>query len=560
MARFFKTARPELVEDFLFQPDWDLAAAALQKQDEKVEGVLQERDFLGNPMFEYWDDADQEGVKTLKAQYNDRADQITGQLQSLKDINKVRKDLNQFKKDTMYDFEFGDVSKYVKNNENYKAWKTKLDAMPDSKDKVRYQAAIDNYLKGSEGAGALKEIFDGPELFNSRYAWNEFMASPLKQNMAASSSSYDNTTPTGLYLKQVAGSSSEISKERIEAGFKQYVEENFSKEYAMDQEKYGGTKLLDAEGNFDFSEGSYLGNMMRNGTKAIYSKQTTNKTGYQSDGSAMWSIDRQDRLNREAAERESRLASLKSQLAVGKDVTDFYEHADFAADAQYDVLTELKENVFFGGAGKNISEENRGDQRTWTDAQKKAYKNLMENKDMQTLEGYIKVLKHSGKFPALVQAAENAQDTFYKSFAGGYSSPGTTLWTEADTKAYIQLKADINKRVEDGTSTFPVYLAPFENDKGVMINTNSKKATADQYVGKEIYNPKTGEYVTAAEFNLVANFYPQMVNHATYGKNPGIGEAQVTYYPDPKNTTVTDTFRVPVFYKAEDLKIVKVNK
>ena len=55
MGRFYKTAVPEFVDNFIYQPPWELMMATLQKKEDGIKNQLNEMEFLKNLPIDYID-------------------------------------------------------------------------------------------------------------------------------------------------------------------------------------------------------------------------------------------------------------------------------------------------------------------------------------------------------------------------------------------------------------------------------------------------------------------------------------------------------------------------
>ena len=125
MARFYQTAQRNFVDDFIFQPNMELAAMALQKKDGDIKDQLDTLELMRNLPIDYWKEADQNNVNQIQQEYESRVDEITKQMQGdLMNTGNNRYLINQLRKDVEKDYSSGRIRQIQDNAQAYKQYKT----------------------------------------------------------------------------------------------------------------------------------------------------------------------------------------------------------------------------------------------------------------------------------------------------------------------------------------------------------------------------------------------------------------------------------------------------
>lgn len=124
MGRFYGTANPNFVEDFIFQPPWEMAQKALAVNEEGVKNTLSSTDLFKNLDIKYINDpVERENVKKIKDYYSSKADEISQAIQQdpMSWRSKIP-EITKFGRELQEDINTGNISKIQGSYNNYQNW------------------------------------------------------------------------------------------------------------------------------------------------------------------------------------------------------------------------------------------------------------------------------------------------------------------------------------------------------------------------------------------------------------------------------------------------------
>lgn len=273
MARFFQAQPVELVEDIIFQPNLELASAALMKKDADITEQLDELDLFNNLPISFWKDADQDTVNQIRDEYEQRVDDVVNQMMEGDLTNTVnsRRLINQIRRDIERDYESGRIYQVQETAKNREKFLQKLEQL-NPVDREAYSKAFEKYLQENPG-GSANRIFEAPEVFETEDLWNDYMSSDTWKGIEAEVGSTITQTPSGRWIHQNGTTVSEKTAERIMKGFESYAmsRPNLLGRARAGSEYFGEDNWLDEEGNIrgvDDAEGM-LGTIARRGAEAL---------------------------------------------------------------------------------------------------------------------------------------------------------------------------------------------------------------------------------------------------------------------------------------------------
>lgn len=283
MARFYQTAQRNYQDDFIFQPNWEMATMALSKRDSDIKEQLDTLDLFRNLPIDYWKDADSDNVEQIKNEYESRVEEITRQMQSdLLNTGNNRYSINQLRRDIEKDYEFGKIRQIQDNAEAYRQFKSNLDALPNPMDRQGYMAMVDNYLLNNE-QGALSNIFTPDEMYNNRDVWAEFTSSDAFKSLKPDEQASEITTTNGRYFVTEGGRKVELSESKIGQAFNAFINSSNLQGYGADRQKYFGQNWMDEEGNVKMDSGSYLGSILETGIPSLAYRNSATSRGMSVD-------------------------------------------------------------------------------------------------------------------------------------------------------------------------------------------------------------------------------------------------------------------------------------
>ena len=281
MARFYQTAQRNFVDDFIFQPNMELAAMALQKKDGDIKDQLDTLELMRNLPIDYWKEADQNNVNQIQQEYESRVDEITKQMQGdLTNTGNNRYLINQLRKDIEKDYTSGRIRQIQDNALAYKQYKTKLEGLTNPADREAYERATSQYIQTTPG-GALTSTFKAPELYQTEQYWNNFVSSENFKQLEADEGGSVTQSPQGQWIVKRGNSTKQLTPDKIENAFKSYITSNPNVQgrAKAGSKFFGENNWFDDSGQISFAPGSYLGNQMKDGAKSLAYKATkTEKT------------------------------------------------------------------------------------------------------------------------------------------------------------------------------------------------------------------------------------------------------------------------------------------
>lgn len=289
MARFYQTAQRNFVDDFIFQPNMELAAMALQKKDGDIKDQLDTLELMKNLPIDYWKEADQNNVNQIQQEYESRVDEITKQMQSdLMNTGNNRYLINQLRKDVEKDYSSGRIRQIQDNAQAYRQYKTKLEGLTNPADREAYERATSQYIQTTPG-GALTSTFKAPELYQTEQYWNNFVASENFKQLEADEGGSVSQNPQGQWIVKRGNSTKELKADKIENAFQGYINSNpnVGGRAEAGAKFFGENNWFDESGQLSFKPGSYLGDQMKAGAKSLAYKSTKSEKTIDENGFAM---------------------------------------------------------------------------------------------------------------------------------------------------------------------------------------------------------------------------------------------------------------------------------
>ena len=289
MARFYQTAQRNFVDDFIFQPNMELAAMALQKKDGDIKDQLDTLELMRNLPIDYWKEADQNNVNQIQQEYESRVDEITKQMQGdLMNTGNNRYLINQLRKDVEKDYSSGRIRQIQDNAQAYKQYKTKLEGLTNPADREGYGRATSQYIQTTPG-GALTSVFKAPELYQTEQYGNDFVKSENFKRLEAESGGTITQSPKGEWLVKIGNTFKKLEPGTIETAFQGFIKSNpnVMGRAIAGGKFFGENNWLDENGELSFKPGSYLGDQMIPIAKSLAYKNTTSETSYDTNAPAM---------------------------------------------------------------------------------------------------------------------------------------------------------------------------------------------------------------------------------------------------------------------------------
>ena len=199
MGRFFQTAPTQFVEDYIYQPPWELMQQAAAKEQQIYDAAVASTKIFDNLQIDHLQGEDDVyNVKEKQRYYAENAANIAKAIQN--DPSKARQYMNNIEalsKELQKDMTTGDISKIQSSAQAYKKWQEDNKKRKEE-DASRYSAA-ENYYLGEylkAGGNSLNRQFKG-ELITKDVDWqklydsvDKLKASEWTQQSAGASGGY----------------------------------------------------------------------------------------------------------------------------------------------------------------------------------------------------------------------------------------------------------------------------------------------------------------------------------------------------------------------------------
>lgn len=355
MGRGFQTAPTQFIEDYIYQPPWELIQqAAAQKQKIYDAAIASTKLFDNIPIEHLQGEDDVYNVKEKQRYYAESAANIAKAIQN--DPSKAQQYLNNIdslQKELQKDMTSGDLSKIIGSAQAYKKWQEDNKKLKED-DASRYTAAERAYLGEylNTGGNSLSQGFRGEQVTKGidydaiRKSLGELKANKIK--------STKQTPGGGLYMVETENGLEEMSEERMNGWMLSQILSPENLASLSQSEKFGLGTYRDSEGNIDYDNGSLFA-PLRGFARAGHYSQQENSFKMSADSAAIaqmneagqnrrWAIDRQDRLVKEEKDRIDAANKTKDDKINAYDIK--IAEAQIAGDTKAeDLWTNAKNNL-----------------------------------------------------------------------------------------------------------------------------------------------------------------------------------------------------------------------
>lgn len=275
MGRFFQTAPTQFVENYIYQPPWELMQqAAAQKQKIYDAAIASTKLFDNIPIEHLQGEDDVYNVQEKQRYYAENAANIAKAIQN--DPARAQQYLNNIdslQKELQKDMTSGDLSKIIGSAQAYKKWQEDNKKLKED-DASRYTAAertyLGEYLKA--GGNSLSQGFRG-DLVTKDVDWEKINSAAEK--IKANEWSQQSAGAGGGYIYKNKKTGEVVTEDRIKGVIYGQLLSDPSNIAALRQsQQFGLAKYFGDDGNLDFNASGFTGTNMYAGAMA-YSKQTS---------------------------------------------------------------------------------------------------------------------------------------------------------------------------------------------------------------------------------------------------------------------------------------------
>lgn len=278
MGRFYETAQANFVDDFIYQPPWEMAMAALNKSNQDVQMSLDTMELMRNLPVNYWKGVDDERANAVRQEWEGKVNDVSERIK--KDLlnPENRAQLAQLKSELSRDMTSGNIYKLQQNAEAYNKFEAARQALKNPADREMYLKAVQMY-KDANPDGAYSNIFKPDEMYDSRNVWEEFTNSDAFKSLKPDEQAQSIDNINGAWVVKTASGIETLGQSKIGKAFNSWLgNQTDLKGYANSRQKYNDEQWLDETGNYRTDDSSMVGKMMRDGIDSLtYTKKSYEK-------------------------------------------------------------------------------------------------------------------------------------------------------------------------------------------------------------------------------------------------------------------------------------------
>ena len=273
MGRFFQTAPTQFVEDYIYQPPWELIQQAAAKEQQIYDAAVASTKIFDNLQIDHLQGEDDVyNVKEKQRYYAENAANIAKAIQN--DPSKARQYMNNIEalsKELQKDMTSGDLSKIIGSAQAYKKWQEDNKKRKEE-DASRYSAA-ENYYLGEylkAGGNSLNRQFKG-ELITKDVDWQKLYDSVDK--LKASEWTQQSAGASGGYIYKNKQTGETVTADRINGYLMSRLLTPENMAALQQSQQYGLARYFDDQGKLDATAPGFAG--LRNvALTSAYSKNT----------------------------------------------------------------------------------------------------------------------------------------------------------------------------------------------------------------------------------------------------------------------------------------------
>ena len=282
MGRFFETAPTQFVEDFIYQPPWEIIQQNNMLKAQNYATQQQTFNLLNNLPIDFWDKPDSELAKAKQEEYRNLTEPLIKTLQKDPNNKQVEMQLHDITNKLYQDYTYGDLAKLRTNKEQHDKFMEYADKLAPG-DKEVFLRQMDNYLKPNQDGSmnnALTKQFDFMEHQNMIKGEDYFKTDRFK-TLEADIDSNAGVNIGGQWITKTSSNIEELKQAKIAEDMKAWVQEQNLDKNNWDKywTQVGGIQnLYNKEGKLGFEKGTYLGDMIESGSKThAYKKFKSDK-------------------------------------------------------------------------------------------------------------------------------------------------------------------------------------------------------------------------------------------------------------------------------------------
>lgn len=285
MGRFFQTAPTQFVEDYIYQPPWELMDKVAAIKQAEYDSVAQKTDLLNNALLQIKHlngETDVANVKEIQRYYNDQINQITEHARNNpQDAAALQRNIDKLQKEMLQDFTAGNISKIQGSYNAYEQFRKDNEQLKKD-NPSRYTAGEKYYLGQYAEAGGdsiYNQQFKG-EAITKDLDWQKILDSIDK--LKASSIKRTVATPNGQgYIVEKDGKEEVLTAEELQKFLMAKVLDPTSLASLKQSQQFGLTRYFSDDGQIDLKASGW--NPINLTADAASYKQVEDSTKYSND-------------------------------------------------------------------------------------------------------------------------------------------------------------------------------------------------------------------------------------------------------------------------------------
>ena len=273
MGRFFQTAPTQFIDNYIYQPPWELMQQAAAKEQQIYDAAVASTKLFDNLQIDHLQGEDDVyNVKEKQRYYAENAANIAKAIQN--DPSKARQYMNNIEalsKELQKDMTTGDISKIQSSAQAYKKWQEDNKKRKEE-DASRYSAA-ENYYLGEylkAGGNSLNRQFKG-ELITKDVDWQKLYDSVDK--LKASEWTQQSAGASGGYIYKNKQTGETVTADRINGYLMSRLLTPENMAALQQSQQYGLARYFDDQGKLDEMAPGFAG-VKGVALNSAYSKNT----------------------------------------------------------------------------------------------------------------------------------------------------------------------------------------------------------------------------------------------------------------------------------------------
>lgn len=549
MARFFQTADPNFVDDFIFQPNWDMAAMVLQKKDADIQDQLDTLSLFDSLPIDYWKEVDSGLAQQVQDDYSRRVDDITKQMQgNLMDTGRNRQLLNQLRRDVQKDFNTGTLSRLQANAEAARKFDQSLSTITDPTLRQAYKTKLVQDYKsrvGEQGAGA--ELFNPGELIDRRDIIGEWTESAAFKALQPDLQNTSITRDGGRWLVTDETGTKELSQSKLAQNLAGWIGGQNIGPYAQTMQNYLGEQWLDENGNIRTDSGSFIGNALENLIPSLAYKQTTTGKGLQASQYGVIAANEAVQIRRERREQErlDRENAATPFISNNIDAAGIARTNQVVRDLNRENVNNFKTKIYQAITGRQPQFDIRTGKTYYPNADGTENKVLKALDKMETVEDLITYMNQNpaiSNIDTIKRDLLQSQKQISEALKAGDSNLRRLGLDPAEVKAFnAKHKEDFNMWGDQ--FRYSLNDIEYTDESGQKIKRTSKESFRNMrpsdFIGKKVFNPYTQKAETVTHARIVPNSSEAIwINPKDLNNNPAI--AQIEFFFGTPNTSTEE--------------------